>query len=212
MRLALAWQVPRLALAWRFLLRSSAFLLDVMFSRLCKLFRRKPKPATQPAPRLRFTVDPRSARNLAGLDLAVQPTMRQLTQTAKAVAQGSFGVDARVISGFRSFNEQQKIYNQGRTEPGKIVTYARPGYSFHNFGIAIDFGLFDGETYLDAKEPALVARVYKSIWNNAEADGLRVEWGGNWKHLKDTPHFQYKTNLTLAEMRDRRSSGLPIIT
>jgi len=180
-----------------------------MFSRLCSLFRRKPKP--RPAPRLRFTVDARTQRNLASLDLAAQPAMRALTQIAKGVAQ-SFKIDARVISGHRSYNKQQEIYDQGRTTPGKIVTYARPGYSFHNFAVAIDFGLFDGETYLDAAEPELCARVYRSIWNNAEAEGLPVEWGGNWKRLRDTPHFQYRTGLTLQQMRDRQKTGLPIIS
>ena len=37
---------------------------------------------------------------------------------------------------FRSFAEQNLIYSQGRTRPGKIVTNAKPGQSIHNFRYA----------------------------------------------------------------------------
>lgn len=63
---------------------------------------------------------------------------------------------------------------------------------------------------MDATHRALVSKIYKSIWNNAEADGLNLEWGGNWRRFQDTPHFEYITGLTLAEMRRRKEKGLPI--
>ena len=137
--------------------------------------------------------------------------MREVTQIAKSVAK-SFNLDVSVISGHRSFEEQADLYAKGRTAPGDVVTYARPGSSNHNFGTAIDFGIFAGGKYLDAREPGLTERVYRSIWNNIEAEGLRIDWGGNWKRLKDTPHFEYRTGLTLAEMRQRKKSGLPVVT
>ena len=160
---------------------------------------------------MRHTVDTRTQQNLSRLDLAVQPTMREVTQIAKSVAK-SFNLDVSVISGHRSFEEQADLYAKGRTAPGDVVTYARPGSSNHNFGTAIDFGIFAGGKYLDAREPGLTERVYRSIWNNIEAEGLRIEWGGNWKRLKDTPHFEYRTGLTLAEMRQRKKAGLPVVT
>ena len=40
--------------------------------------------------------------------------------------------------GMRTFQEQAKLYFQGRTTPGKIVTNAKAGYSCHNYGIAVD--------------------------------------------------------------------------
>ena len=51
----------------------------------------------------------------------------------------------------------------------------------------------------------------KGIFNNAEAEGLKIEWGGNWKKIKDTPHFEYQTNLTMAQMRERKKHNLPIV-
>src|SRR5947208_1411389 len=44
----------------------------------------------------------------------------------------------RVKEGLRSWNEQQKLYEQGRTTPGKIITQCPGGHSFHNFGLAVD--------------------------------------------------------------------------
>lgn len=51
------------------------------------------------------------------------------------------------ISGLRTFDEQAKLYAQGRTEPGLMVTRARPGMSFHNYGLATDWDFFEGSKY-----------------------------------------------------------------
>jgi peptidoglycan L-alanyl-D-glutamate endopeptidase CwlK len=49
------------------------------------------------------------------------------------------GYKIKLFSGFRSIEEQAKLYSQGRTEPGNIVTKSKPGKSYHNYGLAIDF-------------------------------------------------------------------------
>ena len=182
-----------------------------MFRRLFSRRRKRRGKAPPVVPRLRHTVDARTQQNLARLDLAVQPTMREATQIARGVAK-TFNLDISVISGHRSYEQQADLYAQGRTAPGNIVTYAKPGSSNHNFGTAIDFGIFADGKYLDAREPGLTERVYLAIFNNIEAEGLRIDWGGNWKRLKDTPHFEYRTGLTLAEMRERKETGLPVVT
>lgn len=41
--------------------------------------------------------------------------------------------------GFATYDEQMKLWLQGRTLAGKIVTNAKGGQSAHNFGIALDF-------------------------------------------------------------------------
>ena len=43
-----------------------------------------------------------------------------------------------ITDGYRSHEEQAELYAKGRTKPGQIVTYAKPGWSWHNFGLAID--------------------------------------------------------------------------
>ena len=44
----------------------------------------------------------------------------------------------RVTQGLRTYAEQNALYDEGRTTPGRIVTEAKGGYSMHNFGLAVD--------------------------------------------------------------------------
>lgn len=156
-------------------------------------------------------LDLRTQKNIKSLNPKVQNEFIKLLQIAKKIGK-TYGVNIKAISGHRSYSEQGALFAQGRTAPGKIVTYARPGYSNHNFGTALDLGCFDKKgKYLDSTNPTMVGKIYKGIFNNAEAEGLKIEWGGNWKKIKDTPHFEYQTNLTMAQMRERKKHNLPIV-
>jgi len=53
------------------------------------------------------------------------------------------GVPFRLFEGYRSPQRQQYLYAQGRTRPGPIVTKARPWTSYHQYGLAGDFVLFE---------------------------------------------------------------------
>ena len=98
----------------------------------------------------------------------------------------------------RTFQEQADIYAQGRTKlfdsKGNklgIVTNAKPGQSYHNYGLAFDICLVsDGNTSWDT---------VKDFDGDGKADWMEVvsimksngwEWGGDWVTLKDRPHFQ----------------------
>lgn len=48
------------------------------------------------------------------------------------------GFSFRLFEGFRSSHRQALLYSQGRTAPGPIVTYAGPGESHHQYGVAAD--------------------------------------------------------------------------
>lgn len=98
------------------------------------------------------------------------------------------GCDYVAISGTRSCAEQNALFAQGRTKAGKKVTNAKCGESNHNFGIALDFGVFDGGRYLDNDEPTRARRVHAAVGEIAARHG--VEWGGNWVTFVDAPHFQ----------------------
>jgi peptidoglycan LD-endopeptidase CwlK len=143
-----------------------------------------------------MAIDERSAKNIATLAPQVRPLAEKLIETAVAA-----GINAKIISGTRTYAEQNAIYAQGRTKPGKIVTKAQGGQSWHNFGIAFDIGIFsaDGKTYHGESKD------YKTVGGMGKAIGL--EWGGDWKFV-DEPHFQYNPkNYTLAEMRSRKDGG-----
>ena len=60
-------------------------------------------------------------------------------------AESILNIKLRVTQGLRTFPEQQALYNQGRTSPGKKVTNAKPGQSYHNYGLAIDVVRMDGD-------------------------------------------------------------------
>jgi peptidoglycan LD-endopeptidase CwlK len=142
--------------------------------------------------------DARSEKNIATLLPEVQPIARALVQKAALN-----GIHIKIISGLRTYEEQDELYAQGRTKPGSKVTNARGGYSNHNFGIAFDIGVFEGQKYL----PDSVK--YKAV--GALGTDLGLEWGGNWKSIVDLPHFQLRpawaVDLTekemLAELRER---------
>lgn len=149
-----------------------------------------------------MTFDSRSERNIATLLPAAQVAARIFLAAAKE-AMAKHGVDVRIISGNRSYAEQDALYAKGRTAPGPKVTNARGGYSNHNFGVAWDIGLFKAKEYL-SESPH-----YRTLGKIGKTHGL--EWGGDWKSFPDEPHFQINTGLTLAQMRSRIAKGIPIL-
>ena len=111
------------------------------------------------------------------------------------------GIKLRVTSTLRTFAEQDKLYAQGRTTKGGIVTNAKGGESNHNFGTALDVvpivnGQADWKTTADTWNK--IAKVGKS---------LGFEWGGDWKSFVDKPHFEMTFNNSLAQMRKKYESG-----
>ena len=92
-----------------------------------------------------------------------------------------------IVSGYRTFPQQAELYAQGRTKPGRIVTNAKPGYSYHNYGLAFDLAHTNVAGRVDWSKP-----ITKQIADIGKKYGL--EWGGSWRGFVDPPHFQ----LTLA--------------
>lgn len=156
--------------------------------------------ATQPDK----AIDDRTAKNIQTLlDRAREP-FEKFALLAKATA-ATMGCDYVAISGTRSMEAQQALYDQGRTKPGKVVTNAKPGTSWHNFGVALDFGVFKDGRYLDSEEPELARRVHIACSKHAEDCGLT--WGGSWESFKDIPHYQFTDGYTLAEARQLHKEG-----
>jgi peptidoglycan LD-endopeptidase CwlK len=165
------------------------------------------RPTIQDVPReLAISrVDDRSERNIATLLPEVQPIARALVQKA-----ASNGIAIKIISGHRTYAEQDALYAQGRTTPGEKVTNARGGYSNHNFGIAFDIGVFSGTTYLPESPK------YKAV--GVLGMDLGLEWGGNWTSIVDQPHFQLRPTWAegmterdmLAQLRERAANGTPV--
>lgn len=96
------------------------------------------------------------------------------------------GFTAKMIEGFRTQAYQQELYAQGRTKPGKIVTY-RDGVtnrSNHQSSLASDVGIFKGAEYIE--EPAQDIVDYYGHCVRAHD----LKWGGDW-HTPDQPHAEW---------------------
>ncbi len=114
----------------------------------------------------------------------------------------AIGISVLITQGHRSKEEQNELYNQGRTSQGAIVTYARGGESYHNYGLAIDFAL------LNAKGKALWDLEYdgnrngRSDWYEVAALAKKIgfSWGGDWKGFKDYPHLQMDFGYSIDEL------------
>jgi len=79
-------------------------------------------------------VSSRTLKTISTLELAFQ---RKAKQWLEEMIQT--GILPLIYTGFRSMEEQAALYAIGRSKPGKIVTKARPGESYHNHGLAFDW-------------------------------------------------------------------------
>lgn len=129
-----------------------------------------------------ITWDPKTDEKIKKL----HPKVRQTFTDFVNEVEKKLNLKIRMISGLRTFAEQTKLYNQGRTAPGSIVTKAPAGSSYHNYGLAGDFYIMKGanNNILSVLTPE-VAKI---------ANDLGLEWGGNWKGFVDKPHIQYKAD------------------
>ena len=146
----------------------------------------------------------RTIENLGSLNKKALAKLEPFVAAVEALLAPK-GVTVEVISGFRSWSAQAALYAQGRTKPGRIVTKARPGSSWHNYGLAIDLGLFQNGVYLDEKKPAVADLLYAEI--GALAGKMGIEWAGKWKSFTESPHFQTTFGLTLAQARAKMESN-----
>jgi len=108
------------------------------------------------------------------------------------------GVQVLVYCTYRSIEEQDRLYAEGRTAPGRIRTRARGGRSWHNFRRAWDaVPMVNGcpDWSCNFRE-----EYHWQIMVQHALD-LGVEWGGDWPRLRDYVHFQVRDGLTLDEAR-----------
>lgn len=132
-----------------------------------------------PAERLsRFPDHPKTERILSEVYPGIAVRFRRL----RSDWQRYQNLDLLISSGLRSFDEQQKLYNQGRLTPGKIVTNAKPGRSMHNYGLALD-------CYMGGTDP--YASLNRELWDlfGAFAESTSFVWGGKFK-LVDKCHIE----------------------
>lgn len=134
--------------------------------------------------------DVRSEQNILTLMPPAQKVARKWLAAAKKAAAEQ-GFDVKIICGTRTYGEQDALYKKRPK-----VTNARGGYSWHNFGLAFDFGIFSpvGKKYIEESPLyAELGKLARSIDN--------AEWGGDWKSFKDEPHIQMRKFASIREAR-----------
>jgi peptidoglycan L-alanyl-D-glutamate endopeptidase CwlK len=114
------------------------------------------------------------------------------------------GIKIVITEGHRTEERQDRLYEQGRSDNGNIVTYAKGGESYHNYGLAIDFAVEnnDGAVIWDTKYDGN---------GNGRADWMEIvdvakelgfDWGGDWENFKDYPHLQMDFGLSIRELKN----------
>ncbi|MGL4738147.1 MAG: M15 family metallopeptidase [Cellulosilyticaceae bacterium] len=123
----------------------------------------------------------------------LHPKVKELAEKLIAACEQE-GIKIGVSETYRTKERQDYLYEQGRTRPGNIVTYAKGSdmRSYHQWRLAFD-------VYQNVKGREYDSAVLKRIGIIGMKLGL--EWGGSWSGFKDTPHFQYTFGLSIQELR-----------
>ncbi|CNH15151.1 M15 family metallopeptidase [Yersinia intermedia] len=129
-----------------------------------------------------FRFSQRSENNLKGVNASLVKVVQRALELST--------VDFIVIEGVRTVARQQQLYAQGRTEPGKVVTWTMK--SKHIDGNAVDLLPVTGWDNL-----ASFKAVSKAMFQAASELGVKITWGADWngngiqeKGETDSPHFE----------------------
>ena len=134
-----------------------------------------------------FKFSKKSLKKLEGLHPNLQNFFKELIKISP--------YDFSITQGVRTAEEQNKLYQQGRTIPGKIVTNC-DGYKIKSNHQTKDDGLgYAGDIAVLIKNRVTWnENYYCEVANSARflMQKYNVEWGGDWKNFKDLPHFEHK--------------------
>ena len=145
-------------------------------------------------------IDKPSQDRIALLHPKIREEVASIVREANIALTGRASV--RISQGLRTISEQNALYAQGRTDKTKkIVTNAKGGSSYHNYGLAVDVVLildgktaswddktdFDGDKVSDWMEVVAIFKKYG------------YAWGGEWR-FKDSPHFEKTFGFTTKQL------------
>lgn len=134
-----------------------------------------------------------------GMHPIVELKSNQLIDGAEAI-----GIQILISDDFRSVQHQNELYEKGRSIEGGIVTYARGGESYHNYGLAIDFALKN-------RDGTISYDLQRDNNGNGEADWFEVvrigkdlgfSSGADWPRFKDYPHLEYTFDLSIRDLQN----------
>ena len=111
-------------------------------------------------------------------------------------AMAVLGFPMLVTDGVRTTAQQQALYAQGRSKPGKIVTYADGVNKKSNhqaksdgYGHAVDC-CFLVDVDGDGVDDPSWSEKHPWVLYGAMARSLGLVWGGDWTTIVDRPHVE----------------------
>ena len=126
----------------------------------------------------------------------IAPDFQQRVLAIYRVMRDVHGYEMVLVEGYRSPERQAAL-----AAKGGAVTRAGAGQSCHQYGLAVDSALYrDGRLQWDMEDP-WTRRGYFLYGELAVEAGL--EWGGNWRSIKDYVHLELKSDCRQA----RRAAG-----
>lgn len=131
-----------------------------------------------------FVLGSRSLERLKGVD----PRLVNVVKLAISLSE----IDFSVLEGVRTLARQRELYAQGRTKPGKIVTWTMK--SKHIEGKAVDLIPYP----LDWNDLVKFNKIAAAMFRAAKQLGIKIRWGADWdgdgkpreKGETDSPHFE----------------------
>lgn len=138
-----------------------------------------------------FVFGERSRKNLKG----VHPKLIRVAERALEIS----AIDFFVNEGVRTPARQKELYAQGRTKPGRKVTWTLNSNHFVNpktgYGHAIDVY---AAPFNANQTPATSRAIAKAFLQAANELGIPIRWGADWdrdgvfyeKGESDSPHFE----------------------
>ncbi|HYE38239.1 M15 family metallopeptidase [Methylocaldum sp.] len=110
-------------------------------------------------------------------------------------ASGKLPFPVCVVEGVRSKARQAQLYAQGRTAPGRVVTWTLK--SKHIDGLAVDLAPYiDGK--IDWNDLKKFDAIAQAMFAAAAERGAKIRWGADWdadgksreRGESDSPHFE----------------------
>ncbi|MGZ4000142.1 MAG: M15 family metallopeptidase [Mucilaginibacter sp.] len=134
----------------------------------------------------------------------------------QAVAKTPYNVHPYIIQTYRSIKESDHDYELGRTivnpdgrsasKPmGDIISDAKGGTSWHNYGLALDFGLLYNGKPVYYGDSADVNKNWAIVVGIFEKAGFN--WGHYFPHLQDDPHLECKMGQTINGLLEKYHAG-----
>ena len=100
-------------------------------------------------------------------------------------------IPIHIVWGYRSDEEQATIYKYGRTVPGSLLTTNRPGYSAHNYGLALDFCFYyDGR--MQPWHEVEKVKYWRWMWIKVVKRFEQIGWtaGFRWEYHYEPGHVE----------------------